>query len=87
MEGRMLVRVSPQWQITIPAALRARFDQTKQAEVRMENGVLMVRPVIASRLIAGEPIRARGHYPGGGVGGDAGDRGAKAQGRNKTIVL
>ena len=44
----MLVRVSPQWQITIPTALRARFGQTRQAKVRLENGVLMVRPVIAS---------------------------------------
>lgn len=43
----MLVRVSPQWQITIPKALRRRFGQVRQAELRMEDGVLMVRPVLA----------------------------------------
>jgi hypothetical protein len=43
----MLIRVSPQWQITIPSALRGEFGQVAQAEVRMERGVMMVRPVIA----------------------------------------
>jgi hypothetical protein len=43
----MLVRVSPQWQITIPTALRPAFGQARQAEARMEHGVLVVRPVIA----------------------------------------
>ena len=44
----MLIRVSPQWQITIPAALRREFGRVAQAEVRMERGVMIVRPVIAA---------------------------------------
>jgi hypothetical protein len=43
----MLIRISPQWQITIPTALRGAFGRASQAEVRMERGVMMVRPVIA----------------------------------------
>ena len=43
----MLVRASPQWQLTIPKALRARFGPVQQAEINLEDGVLMVRPVVA----------------------------------------
>ena len=43
----MLVRISPQWQITIPTALRVRFGQATQAEIHLEDGVLMVRPAVA----------------------------------------
>ncbi len=43
----MIIRVSPQWQLTIPKALREEFGRVREAEARMERGVLMVRPVLA----------------------------------------
>ena len=49
----MLIRISPQWQITIPRAFRERFGTSRQAEARMERMALMLRPVLADSAVAG----------------------------------
>ncbi|MBK1661062.1 hypothetical protein [Paracraurococcus ruber] len=42
----MIIRVSPQWQVTIPKAFRRDFGITREAEARMFRGALMLRPIL-----------------------------------------
>jgi bifunctional DNA-binding transcriptional regulator/antitoxin component of YhaV-PrlF toxin-antitoxin module len=43
----MLIRVSPQWQITIPKSLRSQLGKPKHMEARIERGRLVLTPVIS----------------------------------------
>jgi bifunctional DNA-binding transcriptional regulator/antitoxin component of YhaV-PrlF toxin-antitoxin module len=54
----MLIRISPQWQITIPKALRQHFGPARQAEARIESMALVLRPVLATTIAEGEEIFA-----------------------------
>ncbi len=46
----MIIRISPQWQLSIPKAIRPHLGATKQLEARMEDNVLMLRPVLAASV-------------------------------------
>jgi hypothetical protein len=54
----MLIRISPQWQVTIPKALRPHFGPARQVEARMENMALVLRPVLASTASDGAALFA-----------------------------
>jgi hypothetical protein len=43
----VLIRISPQWQVTIPKAFRPQFGPARLAEARLERMALMLRPVLA----------------------------------------
>ncbi|MDB5374846.1 MAG: hypothetical protein JWP04_3488 [Belnapia sp.] len=43
----MIIRISPQWQVTIPKAFRQRIGAARQMEARMEQAALVLRPVLA----------------------------------------
>jgi bifunctional DNA-binding transcriptional regulator/antitoxin component of YhaV-PrlF toxin-antitoxin module len=43
----MIIRVSPQWQITIPKALRTQLGKPRQMEARVERGKLILAPIIS----------------------------------------
>jgi bifunctional DNA-binding transcriptional regulator/antitoxin component of YhaV-PrlF toxin-antitoxin module len=43
----MLIRVSPQWQITIPKSLRDQLGKPTQMEARIERSRLILTPVIS----------------------------------------
>jgi hypothetical protein len=52
----MLIRISPQWQITIPKAFRERFGPSRQAEARFERMALVLRPVLADGVLQGSAM-------------------------------
>lgn len=54
----MLIRISPQWQVTIPKALRPHFGPARMVEARMENMALTLRPVLASTARDGAALFA-----------------------------
>jgi|GEM_PF-2538932 hypothetical protein len=43
----MRIRVSPQWQVTIPTALRPKLGTARHMEARVERGRLLLIPVIS----------------------------------------
>lgn len=43
----MVIRISPQWQVTIPKAFRPQLGSGGRLEARMEDGALVLRPVLA----------------------------------------
>lgn len=43
----MVIRISPQWQVTIPKAFRPQLGSNGRLEARMEDGALVLRPVLA----------------------------------------
>ena len=43
----MVIRISPQWQVTIPRAYRPQLGSTGQLEAQLEEGALVLRPVLA----------------------------------------
>ena len=43
----MVIRISPQWQVTIPKAFRPQLGSTGQLEAQLEEGALVLRPVLA----------------------------------------
>ncbi|MDO9711354.1 hypothetical protein [Paracraurococcus lichenis] len=46
----MIIRVSPQWQVTIPKPFRRAFAHTRRVEARPEDGGLMLRPILADSV-------------------------------------
>src|SRR6188472_317968 len=51
---RMIIKVSPQGQVTIPRALRARLGDVRRMEARIEREALVLRPILADNPAAGE---------------------------------
>ena len=43
----MIIRISPQWQVTIPKAFRPPLGNAGQLEAQLEDGALVLRPVLA----------------------------------------
>lgn len=43
----MMIRISPQWQVTIPKAYREHMGTAGWAEAQVEQGALLLRPVVA----------------------------------------
>lgn len=54
----MIIRVSPQWQVTIPAEFRREFGAAKQVEAGMENQALILRPILADSVDAADRLYA-----------------------------
>ena len=50
----MIIRVSPQWQVTIPKSLRARLGAPKQMEARLDRMSLVLTPIIMDSPQAAE---------------------------------
>jgi hypothetical protein len=48
----MIIRVSPQWQLTIPKALRPPLGAVRQMEARIEQRALVLRPLMAESVEA-----------------------------------
>ena len=42
----MIIRVSPQWQVTIPKALRERLGKPRRMEARMHRAELILTPIL-----------------------------------------
>jgi hypothetical protein len=57
----MIIRISPQWQLTIPKALREQFGPARLVEARMERMTLMLSPITAPSV----PTAARAWAPEG----------------------
>ena len=43
----MVIRISSQWQVTIPKAFRPQLGSSGQLEAQFEQGALVLRPVLA----------------------------------------
>jgi hypothetical protein len=57
----MIIRVSPQWQVTIPKALRQRLGSPKQMEARLDRMSLVLTPIVmASPEAAERELRPEG---------------------------
>lgn len=52
----MIIKVSPQGQVTIPKALRAKLGEPRRMEARVEREALVLRPVLAESPEAGEQL-------------------------------
>ena len=50
----MIIRVSPQWQVTIPKALRARLGAPRQMEARLDRLYLVLTPILMDSPQAAE---------------------------------
>ncbi|MBV1800174.1 hypothetical protein [Siccirubricoccus sp. G192] len=50
----MIIKVSPQGQVTIPRALRARLGDVRRMEARIEREALVLRPILADNPAAGD---------------------------------
>lgn len=50
----MIIRVSPQWQVTIPKSLRARLGQPRQMEARLDRMSLVLTPILMPSVEAAE---------------------------------
>lgn len=50
----MIIRVSPQGQITIPKALRTQLGPCRRMEARVERMALVLRPILADTPEQGE---------------------------------
>ena len=46
----MIIRISPQWQLTIPTAFRLQLGLTRRMEARLEKGALVLRLVISDSV-------------------------------------
>jgi bifunctional DNA-binding transcriptional regulator/antitoxin component of YhaV-PrlF toxin-antitoxin module len=46
----MIIRISPQWQLTIPSAFRPQLGLARRMEARVERGALVLRPVISDSV-------------------------------------
>jgi len=46
----MLIRVSPQWQVTIPRAFRRHIGPSRLIEARIEHAALMLRPIMVETV-------------------------------------
>lgn len=54
----MIIRISPQWQVTIPAGFRREFGAARQLEARMENQALIPRTILADSVEAADRLYA-----------------------------
>ena len=50
----MIIRVSPQWQVTIPKSLRARLGRPRQMEARLERASLVLTPILMESVESAE---------------------------------
>jgi hypothetical protein len=50
----MIIRVSPQWQVTIPKSLRGRLGTPKQMEARLDRMSLVLTPILLDSPQAAE---------------------------------
>ncbi|MFC7475618.1 hypothetical protein ACFQS7_14695 [Dankookia sp. GCM10030260] len=50
----MIIRVSPQWQVTIPKSLRARLGKPRQMEARIDRASLVLTPILMDSVESAE---------------------------------
>ena len=50
----MIIRVSPQWQVTIPKSLRTRLGSPKQMEARLDRMSLVLTPIVMDSVETAE---------------------------------